>query len=224
MKNIEYRDGADLAVEIAIELYNASGLGERRPVDDPSIFSDMLRHANLTVTAWDGDLPRRHLANPDRFFLRRIPFRPGHPPLPPEARHRNRAHPEDTRKDGASFHARSALRAAGGRVLPTRRICAAPQRVGAEGGRSVSEVAASYQNERKDGRGRPSLRRNPLATHFSLLLLPTPVQKYSSSRRSPSVSSATPSHSLLPDALSGATASRCVIARCRRRPRAGSGC
>ena len=56
MKNIEYRDGADLAVEIAIELYNASGLGERRPVDDPSIFSDMLRHANLTVTAWDGDL------------------------------------------------------------------------------------------------------------------------------------------------------------------------
>ena len=56
MKNIEYRDGADLAVEIAIELYNASGLGERRPVDDPAIFADMLRHANLTVTAWDGDL------------------------------------------------------------------------------------------------------------------------------------------------------------------------
>jgi GNAT superfamily N-acetyltransferase len=39
-----------------IELYNASGLGERRPVDDPKIFADMVRHANLTVTAWDGEL------------------------------------------------------------------------------------------------------------------------------------------------------------------------
>ena len=56
MNNIHYRYGNDLAVEIVIELYNASGLGERRPVDDPAIFADMLRHGNLTVTAWDGDL------------------------------------------------------------------------------------------------------------------------------------------------------------------------
>ncbi len=56
MNSIEYRYGNDLSVESAIELYNASGLGERRPVDDPQIFADMLRHANLTVTAWDGDL------------------------------------------------------------------------------------------------------------------------------------------------------------------------
>ena len=55
MKNIEYRYGNDLAVESVIEIYNASGLGERRPVDDAEIFADMLRHANLTVTAWDGD-------------------------------------------------------------------------------------------------------------------------------------------------------------------------
>ena len=55
MKKIDYRYGNDLEVAAVIELYNASGLGERRPVDDPEIFADMLRHANLTVTAWDGD-------------------------------------------------------------------------------------------------------------------------------------------------------------------------
>lgn len=54
--NIDYRYGAHLPIETVIELYNASGLGERRPVDDLEIFADMLRHANLTVTAWDGDL------------------------------------------------------------------------------------------------------------------------------------------------------------------------
>jgi len=56
MKNIKYRYGNDLDVESVIELYNASGLGERRPVDDPKIFADMVRYGNLTVTAWDGDL------------------------------------------------------------------------------------------------------------------------------------------------------------------------
>ena len=56
MKTIDYRYGGHLPIETVIELYNASGLGERRPVDDLEIFADMLRHANLTVTAWDGDL------------------------------------------------------------------------------------------------------------------------------------------------------------------------
>jgi GNAT superfamily N-acetyltransferase len=55
MKSIDYRYGNDLEVHTVIELYNASGLGERRPVDDSEIFADMLRHANLTVTAWDED-------------------------------------------------------------------------------------------------------------------------------------------------------------------------
>jgi len=55
MKSIEYRYGNDLEVTAVIELYNASGLGERRPVDDPEIFADMIRHANLTVSAWDGE-------------------------------------------------------------------------------------------------------------------------------------------------------------------------
>lgn len=38
------------------ELYNASGLGKRRPVDERRIMSDMIRYANLVVTAWDSEL------------------------------------------------------------------------------------------------------------------------------------------------------------------------
>ncbi len=56
MRDIEYRYGNDLNLDQVIELYNASTLGQRRPVDDRRIMTDMLRHANLVVTAWDGDL------------------------------------------------------------------------------------------------------------------------------------------------------------------------
>jgi predicted N-acetyltransferase YhbS len=51
---IRYRDDAPLTVAAAIELYNRSTLGERRPVKRPDIFAGMLANANLTVTAWDG--------------------------------------------------------------------------------------------------------------------------------------------------------------------------
>ena len=51
---IRYRDDAPLTVAAAIELYNRSTLGERRPVQRPDIFAGMLKNANLTVTAWDG--------------------------------------------------------------------------------------------------------------------------------------------------------------------------
>jgi len=53
--NIQYRDDAPLTVAAAIELYNRSTLGERRPVHRPDIFAGMLENANLTVTAWDGE-------------------------------------------------------------------------------------------------------------------------------------------------------------------------
>jgi GNAT superfamily N-acetyltransferase len=56
LRSVEYRYGNDLNLDQVIELYNASTLGERRPVDDRRIMTDMLRHANLVVTAWDGDL------------------------------------------------------------------------------------------------------------------------------------------------------------------------
>jgi ribosomal protein S18 acetylase RimI-like enzyme len=49
---IQYRDGGDLDLDAVIELYRASTLGERRPIDDRNIVRDMLSHANLIVTAW----------------------------------------------------------------------------------------------------------------------------------------------------------------------------
>jgi len=53
---IHYRSGNDLDLDAVIELYLASTLGERRPVDDRERMAAMVRNANLTVTAWDGDL------------------------------------------------------------------------------------------------------------------------------------------------------------------------
>ncbi len=53
---VEYRFGNELDLDAVIELYRASTLGERRPIDDRAIVADMLRHANLVVTAWDGAL------------------------------------------------------------------------------------------------------------------------------------------------------------------------
>ena len=53
---ITYRRGNDLDLDVVIELYRASTLGERRPVEERGIMADMLAHANLVVTAWEGDL------------------------------------------------------------------------------------------------------------------------------------------------------------------------
>lgn len=56
MNGIHYQYGNDLDIDQVLELYEASTLGERRPIDDRDIFAGMLQHANLIVTAWDGDL------------------------------------------------------------------------------------------------------------------------------------------------------------------------
>jgi hypothetical protein len=50
MAAIEYQFGNDLDLDQVIELYKASTLGERRPVDDRRIMSEMMRHANLVIT------------------------------------------------------------------------------------------------------------------------------------------------------------------------------
>lgn len=52
---ITYRLGNDLDPDAVIELYRASGLGERRPVADRARMAAMLAHANLVVSAWDGE-------------------------------------------------------------------------------------------------------------------------------------------------------------------------
>jgi GNAT superfamily N-acetyltransferase len=56
MASIQHRYGNDLNPDQAIELYDASTLGERRPVDDRQVMSDMIQHANLVVTAWEEEL------------------------------------------------------------------------------------------------------------------------------------------------------------------------
>ena len=44
----------DSSLDKVVELYRASTLGERRPVDDRERMRQMFIHANLVVTAWDG--------------------------------------------------------------------------------------------------------------------------------------------------------------------------
>lgn len=53
---IDYRIGNDLDLDVVIDIYRASTLGERRPVDSRERMAAMLRNANLVVTAWDGEL------------------------------------------------------------------------------------------------------------------------------------------------------------------------
>ena len=53
---IDYRSDIRPSMEQARELYRASTLGERRPIDDDARFTAMLANANLIVTAWEADL------------------------------------------------------------------------------------------------------------------------------------------------------------------------
>lgn len=53
---ISYRAGNDVDLTAMIGLYVASTLGKRRPVNEPGRMAEMLKHANVVITAWDGDL------------------------------------------------------------------------------------------------------------------------------------------------------------------------
>ena len=53
---ISYRTGNALDLDAVIELYVASTLGQRRPVDDRQCMARMIAEANLVITAWDDDL------------------------------------------------------------------------------------------------------------------------------------------------------------------------
>ena len=52
---IEYRLGNDLDLDAVIELYRASTLGERRPIDDRERMQAMIENATIVVTAWEGE-------------------------------------------------------------------------------------------------------------------------------------------------------------------------
>jgi len=63
---ITYRTGNDLDLDAVIELYRASTLGERRPIDDRERMSAMLRNANLVATALRFVLLRGWVFHPRR--------------------------------------------------------------------------------------------------------------------------------------------------------------
>ena len=51
--NIQYKTDQIPTAAQVIDVYDSAGL--RRPTDDPSRISEMIRHSDLIVTAWDGD-------------------------------------------------------------------------------------------------------------------------------------------------------------------------
>jgi predicted N-acetyltransferase YhbS len=53
---IEYRDDSTITAEQAIDLYKRSTLGERRPIHNVQTFDAMIKNANLSITAWDGEI------------------------------------------------------------------------------------------------------------------------------------------------------------------------
>lgn len=53
-RQITYTDRRDLDLAQVIDLYHASTLGQRRPVDDIDRMREMMTNANLVITAWDG--------------------------------------------------------------------------------------------------------------------------------------------------------------------------
>jgi GNAT superfamily N-acetyltransferase len=55
MPDVVYIIRNDLDLDAVLEVYIDSGLGERRPVNDRIRMGEMLRQANLVITAWDGN-------------------------------------------------------------------------------------------------------------------------------------------------------------------------
>jgi predicted N-acetyltransferase YhbS len=53
---ITYNRGNKLDLDEVIDLYRASTLGERRPIDNRKRMAQMIENANLVITAWDGKL------------------------------------------------------------------------------------------------------------------------------------------------------------------------
>jgi GNAT superfamily N-acetyltransferase len=54
MERITYSMARGINAEQLAEIFRKSGI--RRPIDDLGRMADMLKHANLLITAWDGDM------------------------------------------------------------------------------------------------------------------------------------------------------------------------
>ena len=53
--DIQFLTNKKITADEFVDVLNRSTLGERRPVDDPECIKGMLEHADLTLTAWDGE-------------------------------------------------------------------------------------------------------------------------------------------------------------------------
>ena len=52
---IDYMINEPISADQFIDVLNRSTLGQRRPIDDRECMEAMVKHANLLVTAWDGN-------------------------------------------------------------------------------------------------------------------------------------------------------------------------
>ena len=52
---IEFKVNTEMSVDQFIDILKRSTLGERRPIEDRECIEGMVRNANLTITAWDGE-------------------------------------------------------------------------------------------------------------------------------------------------------------------------
>ena len=85
---ITYRTGNVADLDAFIDLYLASTLGDRRPIDDRERMAAMLKNANLVITAWDGSLLVGNFACVVGFLLHHLPVRFGGSRFTPTKRHR----------------------------------------------------------------------------------------------------------------------------------------
>lgn len=53
--NIEYRNDRSISASEFVDVLRRSTLALRRPVDNQERIEKMLNHANVLITAWDGD-------------------------------------------------------------------------------------------------------------------------------------------------------------------------
>jgi predicted N-acetyltransferase YhbS len=55
MTQILYKIGNDVSIDEFVELLKMSTLAERRPIHNQAVMEAMLEHADLIVSAWDGN-------------------------------------------------------------------------------------------------------------------------------------------------------------------------
>jgi len=53
--DIQYRNDYALNPSQFVDILRRSTLGQRRPIDNPERIEKMLKHANVLITAWEGD-------------------------------------------------------------------------------------------------------------------------------------------------------------------------